>query len=381
MLKPRINSNWTYCKNLFTRSGSSWVEQGDVWVKINGAWRQLVPPSAIILYDTNQYIEDGYVATEYINPSYETLIRHGTPGTLFGATSHPHHGSSSPSVGLASNPTFLTSGGFKTIYHHLAASHTHTFGGHSHPNEGSNLGAIYAWGGIPYKGCSKIYQGALIPSSISQALSFLTLAVLNPYFIAISNSSSSSFRRDSSFLHHNHGSAAAYNSSVFNTDVYSTTLKWENNSTLVTSHDHTLAAHSEPNTEIFNKGVAYKLIMPYFTNTTIFMDQLPSGSYMFFTSDVALSGWENDTSFENRCMRGSGQGTLGGSDIHGHPQHSATPWSNHISTLTNPGRDGQATGTLSYRYIGYHNHTVQHQHIGEGNHLPPGINLIIKRKL
>jgi hypothetical protein len=378
-MQVRLGGAWSTPTEIKAMLDGSWKNTKAEYVKINGVWRQMVPPNAILLFNSLADIPagDGAVATGLISSSYERVIRGGTPGTAFGATTHTKHSKTTPGCGVATtHPIFYSKGGLKRVYYYNVSTHTHSTGGasHEHANSGSNYG--YAtWGGIPVMGAGKVHKGAVLFRNASSSLAALSLmtSIYNK-LVAISNSASAvKLRAESS---HGHGSASSGTTPSYAAGYVSVTGRWENNYNIYSEHWHTGVSH-DPSATIVP---AYRTVMPYLVTAPIFFDEVPSGTFMFFISDTAIDGWSTTDLFNSRAMIcSSSGGATGGSDSHSH----SMSWARGIGggpIANNPGRDGQAAGSkYSYYYIGDHTHTITDSH-GAVAAVPPGINLNIKIK-
>jgi hypothetical protein len=360
------SDNWyNRVKAWYGRNAGSWSE-GDLWVKIDGTWRMMVPPNVVILYSSNSYhkgfVSDGTNGTEPLTGYYpvsrstsilsksgtssHTAASHGASGTIT-TESWPH--ATTATFGFTDGPTTQT-------------SHTHTIASHNHPSSGSNL--VSKANLIPVVGDSKIRKDAVILAN--QSLSHAMLAYLSAYVgYNVFLSQTAGLQGMSSS--HNHGSVSLYTE-------YTTVNKSDlnENSTFYRTHRHT-ANHAM---QTLMPDPYYRLYLPYLVSGDMFFDELPSGSVVLMTTPRLPKGWSILTESTRLLRLHFSAGGTGGNSTHSH-SYSVTTGTTVDQSVTGKAKSGTKT---QERRLVTHSHSFTDTHGTAVNHMPPYIHMAVAVK-
>ena len=345
---------------------TSWRE-GEQWVHHDGAWRQLVPPNAIILYHNNS-MTDGNLANG-LNGTVSLLdkfigVNHTSPLGLTGKSSHEgtEHGNSALLyTGYTGNSKANSSNyGSNVNAHSRDSSHRHTFPIHSHTGTASNITALDRVTLQPYMHSTRIHEGAIIlgDRDFNNAdLSYYS-AIVNRYIqmAATINLVAKTY----------HG----HDQKTLTSSVWSSLGK-DNGKNRYRNrrHTHTLghtlssiSATPEAHTSVPNR-----------VKRTMWFNQLPVGSVVLFTSGKLPYGWVVWKGAADRIMRTAASATTYGSATHSHSALARTI--NPSSSYEKYARAG--TYALEFIESSGHTHSVTDFHSGAISVKPPSINLVL----
>lgn len=360
---------WEQAIERWINNASTWQEQ-DLWLKISGTWRQLVPPNAIILYDNIPSAENaGYLAngsnyTPNLLNKYITIAS-GTPLSLDGTSSHNgiDHGNATIYSINAKSSSSSTAGanpwGTDTSHNHSLSSYDHNHGGTiQHTPDRQEL--------IPYIYGMKIESGALILAASDLSETFLTSAILNKLLYM-----ASAYTSGGTGTAHNHNSSLTHytNYHYDNNDLIFGGVLADN----LIQHRHNMA-HTPVGESLRGKYLSAK---SYKTNTSIFFDQLPSNACILFMSNKLPIGWSRwKQEYGLLYSVSTNTGSYLGSITHNHTGNINT--GNPIDTNTSTGFEGTIN---HYRRVNTtHVHSFTDNHSTLLNIMPPSIDLTIAIK-
>lgn len=361
---------WKPTKQFLGKYNDTWSD-GDLWFKVDGVWRQHVPPNAVILYSSTSNINSGYIADG--NNSTPNLlnryvrIRSDDPLTLGGASSHTgsSHGTGGTrytnyvsstqacnNLGLTPRATRIT-------------SHRHSISSHTHPSTGNNLPSYQ--NSYPYMYSSKLYSGAVILSSITQVLSALSyLSAYSGYRCRLDNNVTQASKSTA----HTHGTVSPAVSDFNESDGYIDNQPSSSPSSWYTIHDHS-ASHSMPSV---TPTYYYMNVIPYSLGSDLYFDELPSGSLVLFTTRRYPDGWSEWKNTGRIIRYYSSAGGYGGSSTHTHSGTKTTgSWINRGSTV----KATYENISFNEKYLKSHTHTWTDSHSAAVSNAPPYVNLAI----
>lgn len=375
-MRIRRGLSWVAPQRLQVRNGGAWVD-GFPWIRKDGAWRQLVPPNAVILYRDSTYWGSSVLPCNGENGTFNLMGRyvHGANSeavlALGGLSSHGGHGSSGPvSTDASTNTRYDWQFGGPSKTTTTDTSHTHNIPAHEHPNEVDNESLLdIRTQLIPTVSGEKIYRNAVILANVAQATSLLDYAAASAYLGFLKLASSSATTIFGTVGLHNHGGAGASEGASGVTEPH--TVK--TNGVFLRSFPHSHTEHLDPSVTVLP---AYCTVVPNLALQEMYFDQLPSGSIMLFTSSVLPPGWTKLTSVNDRLLRlASVYGVPGGTRTHTHVGP-ATTGAGSFTDLT------KIFSGSSTEYIVNlnHTHTFADSHGTERLHMPSYINFNVAIK-
>lgn len=364
-----------------TTDGISYSAPKAMYVKYNGAWKQLVPPNMVVLYTSSaQYSGKANVYTA-VATDKAVLGSSSHSTTSSGATTHSQHDAAANSMTdgypIGTPLVYKDVLGTITSYWYTTANrtHMHVIGGHSHPNAGTNMN-YDRYKLIPTLGGTRIYTGAVVlgTTALSGSLTNVSSTVGGYLHLA---TTAGAYDRVSVYGKtagiHGHGSVSpsctssgAPDTSTGSWGTYSTTFGF--------THAHS-TSHDVYCPEILPYYINF---IPYQTTADLFLDDLPSGTVMLFTSAALPPGWSRYTSADGRLVKlYSSAGGTGGSSTHTHAGDVRTGDWTSVSSLNSWLVAGTEFGTG--RQAG-HTHTWSDQHLTSRNHMPPYYPFVLGKK-
>jgi hypothetical protein len=398
MLKVFNGLDWDKIKQYKVWTGSQWITPG-VHVRINGVWRQTVPPNAVILYNSQanapaqSLICDGSNGTpnllgKYINPN-------GAPLTLGGSNTHngAEHGTNpvtaitSSSIGDARRDNGIgIYSGYGTYNNSWTHSHdrmepptSYTTWNHPEGNLHNDLVDVDhrppSTSLVPTMLSPYMHNWATmmsysdIPSAIRTLLQFNTMSASHIYMAltAVAGTATHTHREIQLVA------IRRYAPTATNTPQ---DASWDD------SHVHRIW-HTESATNSPRSYLAWMYqFRPAVATDILYFDQLPQDSLVLFLSDDIPAGWEKVDFGEDLVLRGPSTGFTG--TILGNNNHDT-----HTFNLTNQEHYGinarvRSTGGSTYTkyWRSSHSHTwTEAQHPDSVNIMPEWIGLPLARKM
>lgn len=364
----KVSSTWEAIKAYYGKdpADSTWKET-DMWVKISGTWRQMVPPNAIILYDEAPYTgKTGYLADgtgKTVNLLSRWVQLNGSNNlSTGGGTVSSHTGAAHGNGGTPTTSTFSHTSADRTgvaYYRTSMVSHNHTMYAHTHTTSVSSTFDYFR--ALPIMYSDKIYTNALILGSASLTSTALTLQSVVDRLLYLSNSTG--YNATLINYAHNHGSTA---DSTYTTNVLHAIPSGSGATTYRGDHQHS-GSHTD---QTISREPSYKTAIPYKTNQEIFFDQLPTNAIVLFTTDRLPDGWVSWEDSARLIKLGATAGVTGGSASHKH------------TTNVNTGLiTGGTTGSSKYEaatgmyYCPDHTHSWTDDHSTLVSNMPTWINL------
>lgn len=358
-------SSGSYAKAYYAYTNNSWVEK-DLWVKIDGAFHQLVPPNCIIMYDTTSHgcvVADGSNGTvnligrfprlglnklaSTIGSEYHDGTEHGYGGGVW--TSYYNHSKDM-------SDTWSLFGNRRDYIND--SSHRHSVSGHYHSGLGSNIPTYK--GLVPTMFNDVIYKDAVFLNATS--ITEQTWLQIVIYFKQLRFTSTPQAYYP---LGHTHDELIINTESSTFGITGQTGINW---GARFGNHVHT-ANHTMNNVIIEPYA---KNFLTYQTKSRVFFDQLISGTVVLCTTSYIPAGWSRYTPNESGVYMGYTSDGYIGSDVHNHGTKTITT-GNPINGWYDNWRTG-SYGFNKYSITGDHTHAFEDFHPSAYN-IPPSVAL------